>query len=232
MTILKQMADDGLPLAPEPTMTALRETYERLRTQPPTSAAEIEQVTISFGRILWPYRKAFEALVRAELAAHDHAHVAQRLGNGLRQQFTAFRARGGSLADLHDAQRVSATFTPADQGRLCALLLEARAEATEQVRAAIAEDATAYRRLIATYEGIQHEVDGHLAALERLMERFRAHPEVADDIRETVREFQRGFASLAREPEAHAVCAAADAYRERGEQARAVRHLREARIFV
>lgn len=231
MTLLRAMAEDVPPRAPAPVIVALREAHERFRASPPERVEAIEDAIVAFGHLLWPYRKAYEALIRATLEADDLALFTSRLSNDLRTRFRDFKDAGGSLAGLHDATRVSRFFSPEEQGRLCAALLDVRAAAEAQVRSDIEANATAYERLVTMYQTIQHEVDTHLAALYRLAEEYHEHEEVAGDIRETVRAFRRGFAQLAREPEARDVCAAIDSYRERGEQSRERRFLERTAIF-
>lgn len=195
LTILKQMAEDLPPLAPEPTERALRETYERYRVHPPASQQEAEDAIVAFGRILWPYRKAFEDLVVRALAPEHRSVVATVPSRVPRNQRAAH----------------------------CAALLESRQDAERRVREVVSKDDAEYRHRIQQFQAIQHEIDGHLGALQRLVERVGAFPGLADDIREAIREFQRGFAALAREPAAADVCAAVETYRERHNQAHRTR---------
>lgn len=69
MGILKAMVEDPPPLAPSPALASARAAYDRFVRMSPAHATEIEDAIIAYGRILWPYRKAFETLVRAEVAA-------------------------------------------------------------------------------------------------------------------------------------------------------------------
>ncbi len=69
MTLLRALVDDPPPLVPEPALASARATYERFRTMPPSHAREVEDAIIAYGRILWPYRKAFDVLVRTVLEA-------------------------------------------------------------------------------------------------------------------------------------------------------------------
>lgn len=195
LTILKQMAEDLPPLAPEPTARALRETYERYRVHPPTNHQEAEDAIVAFGRILWPYRKAFEDLVARALTPEHRSAIGSVPSRIPREQRAAH----------------------------CAALLEVRQDAERRVREHIAKDDAEYRHRIQQFQAIQHEIDSHLGALQRLVERVGPFPDLADDIREAVREFQRGFAALAREPALAAVCAAVETYRERHDQAHRTR---------
>lgn len=187
MTTLKAMVEDPPPLVPQPACDAARAAYDRLVRIHPMHTMEVEDAIIAFGRVLWPYRKAFEALIRQALTPEHHG------------------AMGSMNAGVPHAER----------GAHCAALLEARVAAEGAVRSAIAADDREYRRLIREFQAIQHELDQHIAALRRLAERTVDHPEVTVEILETVRTFERGFATLAREPEAREVCAATEAYGER-----------------
>lgn len=223
MVLLRAIVEDPPPLVPESAIASARDTYERFRQAPPAKGTEVEDAVIAYGRVVWPFRKAFDALVRSELDAHGDAQFAPRLPAALRPKYQAFRQRGGTLADLHDGARVRGQFTPAELGSLCASLVVARADAAAAVRAAIAADPAEYRRIVREFQALQHELEQHIAALERLVERAADHPDVASEIRETVRNFERGLSHLAREPAVQEVCAAIDAYRERHEALRGSR---------
>ncbi|MFH1430196.1 MAG: hypothetical protein ABIG71_01570 [Candidatus Uhrbacteria bacterium] len=218
MTILRGMRDDLPPLIPEPTIAALQATYEQLLHAPPQQARDVEDAIIAFGRILWPYRKAFEALVREVLDAHHEVLFTKRLDDGLRTRFQSFIKHGGSLSDLHDAARASDFFNSAELGRLCTALLDAHNEAEERVRKAIAKDDAAYMQHVQTFQALQHEIEQHLSDLRRLATRASGDETILQSILESIREFERGFARLAKDPEAHEVCAALETHRERHEQ--------------
>lgn len=215
MALLKALTEDPPPFAPEPTLRSLREAYDRFLRQPPAFANEIEDAIVAYGRLLWPYRKAFDALVRGALVQHEEELFVSSLTPGLRERFREWRHDGGSLLDLLDQHRVSSRFTSTERGSLCEALITARHRAEDATRAAIGSDDAEYQRLIREFQAIQHEIEQHIASLRRLAERAADHPEVFQEIIETIRTFEHGLAHLAREPEARDVCAAIDAYRER-----------------
>lgn len=215
MALLKAMVEDLPPLAPEPAMRSARETYERFLRASPAYANEIEDAIVAYGRVLWPYRKAFDTLVRQELTQNEETHFVSRLALALRERFREWRQDGGSLTELLDHHRVSSRFTPNERGALCEALVAARASGEDAVRKAIAANDAEYRRLIREFQALQHELEQHINGLRRLAERAADHHEVFSEIIETVRTFERGLANLAREPEVREVCAAIEAYRER-----------------
>jgi hypothetical protein len=227
MTLLRAMVDDLPPLIPETVSRSGREQYDRLLRVPPADAREVEDVTIAFGRLVWPYRKAFDAMVLTALAAFNARDLARKLPEAIRDRYRTYAASGTTLADLHDVRDVSAHFSREEQGMLCDAIVGARRLAEKRVRKAIMEDDAAYRVLVAQFLEIQHEIEHHLGSLRRLTSRVAEDTEATRSIHEAVREFERGFARLAREPEAHEVCAAVEAHRERSEargRPRAVAH--------
>ncbi|MDO8621892.1 MAG: hypothetical protein Q7R80_01555 [bacterium] len=215
MALLKALTEDPPPLAPEPALRSVREAYDRFLRQPPAYANEIEDAIVAYGRVLWPYRKAFDAMVRAELVQHEEELFVSVLTSGLRERFREWRHDGGSLLDLLDQHRVSSRFTPTERGALCGALVTARRSAEDAVRTAITAHDAEFRRLVREFQAIQQEIEQHIASLRRLAERASDHPEVFQEIIETIRTFERGLAHLAREPEARDVCAAIESYRER-----------------
>ena len=215
MVLLKAMVEDLPPLAPEPAARSARETYNRFLRAPPAYANEIEDAIVAYGRVLWPYRKAFDALTRQELIRDEETHFVSRLAPALRERFREWRQDGGSLVDLLDQRGVSSRFTPTERGALCEAIVAARASGEDAARRAIAADDAEYRRLIREFQALQHELEEHINGLRRLAERAADHHEVFAEIMETVRTFERGLANLAREPEVKEVCAAIEAYRER-----------------
>ncbi|MBI2483323.1 hypothetical protein HYV74_04090 [Candidatus Uhrbacteria bacterium] len=215
MALLKSIATAAPPFTPEPTIRAARAAYERLLRMPPSHTAELEEVLVAYGKILWPYRKALEALVREHLEAHDFDRFVAKLDRKLREKYAGFRADGGSILLLHDTSRIGGRFTTAELGALCAVLAEARREAETHVRAAIVADATEYQQRVRVYAAIQHEIEQHLANLRRLADRI-AHDDGAHrEIHEVVRQFERGLAHLAVEPTVAEVCTVTEAYHER-----------------
>ncbi|MBI4449742.1 hypothetical protein HY634_01670 [Candidatus Uhrbacteria bacterium] len=215
MALLKALTEDQPPLAPEPALRSVREAYDRFLRQPPAYANEIEDTIVAYGRVLWPYRKAFDAMVRADLVRNEEQHFVSALSAGLRERFREWRHDGGSLLDLLDQHRVSSRFSATERGALCEALITARHRAEDAVRAAVIADGAEYQRLIREFQALQHEIEQHIASLRRLAERAADHPDVFQEIIETIRTFERGLAHLAREPEARDVCAAIEAYRER-----------------
>lgn len=215
MALLKAMVEDLPPLAPVPALQSARETYDRFLRHSPAYANEIEDAIVAYGRVLWPYRKAFDALVRQELIQHEESLFIAPLPPALRERFREWRRDGGSLIDLLDQHGVSSRFTPTERGTLCEALIAARTGAETAIRQAIAADDAEYRRLIREFQALQHELEQHINGLRRLAERAADHHEVFAEIMETVRTFERGLANLAREPEVREVCAAIEAYRER-----------------
>ncbi|MBI4433573.1 hypothetical protein HY632_02285 [Candidatus Uhrbacteria bacterium] len=224
MALLKSIATAAPPLVPEPTLRAARATYDRFLRMPPGHTAEVEEALVAYGKILWPYRKAFEALVREHLDARDFDRFTTKLDRKLREKYAGFRSDGGSLTALHDTAHVRGRFTTSESSALCAVLVEARQEAEQHVRAAIATDATEYQQRVRAYEAIQHEIEQHLANLRRLADRVAHEDGVHHEIYEVVRQFERGLAHLAVEPTVADVCAVAEAYHER-------HHLRKDHAF-
>lgn len=203
LVALRAMCADSPPLVPKQAIASARAAYDQFLRQPPSYANVIEDAIIAYGRVLWPYRKAFEALIRKELGV-EHADAYARVPTG--------------------APRESLAAT-------CSALIAERACAERAVRAAIDANPTEYERLIREFRALQHEIEEHLFGLRRLAERASDHPEVFLEIMETVRTFERGFAYLAREPNSKEICAAIGTYRERHAEARA-RRTREMGLSV
>lgn len=223
LALLAAIIEDTPPLAPEAALHSARDTHDRFARTPPASTTEIEDAIIAYSRVLWPYRKAFDALVRTWLETNEATAFTAHLPTELRERYVAFAAQGGSLSDIHDAARLRGAFSSVEANALCATLLETRHRSVAAVRAAIASDDHEYRKLIKEFQAIQHEIESHIAALRRVAEHAIDHPDVYREIMETVRMFERGLAQLAREPEAKEVCAAIEAYQERHAEARARR---------
>lgn len=200
MTLLRAMFTDPLPLVPEMAIASARAAYDQLLRQPPSYANVIEDAIIAYGRVLWPYRKAFEVLVRNEL---------------------------GATADAYT--RVPGTTRPETLAAVCGQLVADRARAERAVRAAVAADPAEYQRLIREFQGLQHEIEQHVFGLRRLAERAADHPDVFSEIMETVRTFERGFAQLAKEPTSKEVCAAMETHAARHTEAREQRAVEHGR---
>lgn len=220
MAILRAVMEDPPPLAPSETMSALVVAHEQFMKTPAAHVEEIERVLTVYGKRLWPYRKAYEVLIRKQLSAVDQTAFTVRLPEGFRVAFAGYVERGGTLADLHDVDQLDEHLAIADRSALCAALLGARAAAERDVRAAIAEDSAEYRRLITEFLAIQREIEQHLAALRHLAERTSEHREVRREILEAVRLIEHGFAWLSRDPELSEVCAVAGHLVERHEYRR------------
>lgn len=204
MAMLRAMCADAPPLAPETAIASARAAYDQFLRQPPPYANEVEDAIIAYGRILWPYRKAFDVLVRKELGAPADAHTR-----------APSRTRSATPARGHASSEHAGGFAA-----MCGRLIAERAQADRAVRAAIAADPSEYQRLIREFQSLQHEIERHIFDLRRLAERAADHPEVFSEIMETVRTFERGLAYLAKEPSPTEVCAAIESYRSRHAEAR------------
>ncbi|MBI4435025.1 hypothetical protein HY635_04430, partial [Candidatus Uhrbacteria bacterium] len=168
MALLKAMVEDLPPLAPEPATRSARETYDRFLRASPAYANEIEDAIVAYGRVLWPYRKALDTLVRQELIRNEEGHFVSRLAPAIRERFREWRRDGGSLIDLLDQHGVSSRFTPTERGALCEAIVAARASGDGAARQAIAADDAEYRRLIREFQALQHELEQHITGLRRL----------------------------------------------------------------
>ena len=221
MVLLRGLLDDPPPLVPKSTLRAIHEMYDRFLRMPPGRSGEIEDAALGFGRILWPYRKAFEALIREGLIVHEEPQFAEELSPSLQEGYAAFRAQGArSLADLHDAVGLTSYVAAGDHGQLCDALLASRRSVMRRVRDGIARDSHHYEDLVREFRILQNELEQHIAALRRLADRAGEHPEVRAEILESVRTFERGIAHLAREPEAREICAALEGYAQRHQELR------------
>lgn len=215
LAIFEHLVRQPPPLVPQAILDDAVAALEQLRYNYDLTLDELEQTMITFGKRLWPYRKAFQEFVDVYEGKMGEKLFLQHVGPALRTRYKAFVAHGGDFRDLHAGGPLG-FFTPEERLLLCEALVETRANVrSHTAQAVVSTDQREYELRIVEFDEILQDIEKRLDTLRRTAEDEQEHPELAGEIRAQVRGFEHGLCGLDQQTDHFAVCNASEFFVER-----------------
>lgn len=189
---------------------AMLHALEHIKKDADITAEQIEDTIITFGKKLWPYRRAFlEFLSQVEKRRTDEfidSHIKQY--PELYEWFRDWQHSGGRMYDLfRGSKEYMEKLSPEDRGALCSVLVETKRDVRDAAALMVAgPDKDAYKKRVLEFQILVEAIDERLDGLRKLADEEQEHPQLADEIRQEVRDFERGLAFLRRHTTFEAVC--------------------------
>jgi hypothetical protein len=194
------------PLVPATVIASMAHAIEQVRLNPHTTLAEVEETTLTFGKQLWPYRKAFYEFTAQYEGEMGETYLEGRLSVAMKKRYREFLAYGGSFRELCIG-RPALFFTAEERGLLCSILpLVLQDVRSFAMQAVMSTEKPRYRAHIQEFATILLDIERRLDSLRQMADEEQEHPELATEIRSQVRSFEAGLCLLEQETRYEAVC--------------------------
>ncbi len=171
---------------------------------------EFETTLIVFGRKLWPYRLAFQEFVakteerRADefFASHVPAFPA------LEHWFLDWKRGGGHAAQLFcGSWSHIGHLMPEERAALCEVLAETQRDVRSATTTSVSgPEKESYQKRILECTVLAEAIEERLENLRRLADDEHEHPLLVAELRQSVRDFERGMAFLKKHTTFEHVC--------------------------
>lgn len=213
------------PLVPESVRLELEKELEEL-AHTPRPVTEVEDRIIAYYRTLWPFVQAYEEMVKEQLGLMGEQLLNRKGSYELKMAYEKYKRAGGTWATLYSGEDVSA-FTTEERTELHQLLVDIMCDVRDFVRqSALMSERKVYEKKIAHYRERQVIIERELDRLRALAD-SEENVNLAREIRQHVRDFELGIASLGPAINFEAVCSAHEHFVGRKKEllARGVLHL-------
>lgn len=200
VALFERLYQDTPPLFPREEREAMHHALEHVKHDADITSEELETTLVVFGRKLWPYRLAFEEFVtKTEARRADEffaSHV--RAFPALHDWFADWKRGGGHAPQLfygswHHVGHLSAE----ERGSLCEVLAETKRDIRSATATAVSgPEKEPYQKRILEFTVLAEAIEERLDNLRRLADDEQEHPQLAAELRQSVRDFEKGMSFL------------------------------------
>lgn len=213
--IFDHLLDDAPPGVPKDIRDDIEKAREQVKNNVALTLEELEDTMVYVGKMLWPYREAFQEIYRIYEGQLGEQYLVRKFSLPMKKKYDVFKENGGTFRDLHSGSNV-AFFTSEERVKLCEDLIEVESDIrAHTVQAVLSSDAKRYAKRVKEFQHIYEDMETRLDALRVMAEREGEHPELAAEIRDQIRAFEHGFALLGPKTRHDAVCNAAEHFEGR-----------------
>lgn len=209
LDIFERMCNDLPPLLPSDIAADMKQALEQMQNNANLTIDELEETMISFGKKVWPYRRAFQEFVDVHEGRIGEKFLLGKLVPQMKKRYEAFKEYGGTFRDLHSG--APATFFHEDErGALCAALIDVHVAVRNYARQSVlSTEREIFEQRVVEFQVILDDIEQRLDTLRVMADNEQEHPDLAAEIREQVREFEQGLCLLASRTDYAAVCQSA-----------------------
>ncbi len=213
--LLERMYFNIPPLVPRNVVAELQTTLNDLTVDHNRSALDIEDLIITFGKLLWPYTQAFEELCGRYEAELGEKLLRQKASYGLRRTYEHYVQTGGTWRALYTGA-IAPLFTAEERIELHQILVDIHCDVRTFARqAALINDRTWYEERVAHYHELSGRISSELQHLRELAESETDEPTLASEIQGQIRGFELGLVKLGPQFDYDALCRAHEHFQGR-----------------
>ena len=213
--IFEHLCSDIPPGVPKEIKENIAQAREQVESNVSLTLPELEDTMIYVGKLLWPYREAFQEFFRVAEGDLGEQYLLGKFNPIMKKKYQAFKENGGSFRDLHAGTNVS-FFTSDERVMVCEALISVEEEIRAYaVQAILSTDERRYERRVEEFKKILEDMETRLNALRTMADMEGEHPELASEIRDQIRGFEQGFALLGPKIRHEAVCNAGEHFEGR-----------------
>jgi hypothetical protein len=188
----------------------MQDTLTRLAEQSQTTREEIDAAIVSFGREIWPYRKAFWHIHDTDGRHDEDAYLRDALAPELREKYEQFLKKGFRIEDVRAGGEFERFFTQEERQAFIAAKLSAHDRVVNGIEdLCVGEHKTTCEDALGRYIKEQKEIDA-------LVKEFRGYADKSEkwrnEILDKVNTFAAGWSGLEREVSVDAVRGEIDYY--------------------
>ena len=185
------------------------QAYEQMEHNYDLDMIELEKTIIVFGKILWPYRRAFEEFFNIYESKFGEKFLIGSLTPALKKRYKEFRDYGGVFRDLHSGNP-ALFFASTERTSICHSLISVNDDIIRYTtQAVLTSDRAKYEKRIVEFQIILDDIEKRLDSLRLMADKeSQEHPELAAEIREQVLSFEYGLCLLGPPHHYDAICRA------------------------
>lgn len=200
ISFFEQLYHDLPPLFPKADRETMHNALEHMKHDHSLTADEIETTTIVFGMKLWPYRRAFEEFYEKveHRRADDFFEAHARGRESLLAWFKEWRGQGHHSATLFRGTMATLGSLPtAERGAFCDVCVAVRQDLKHATLVLVTgQEREAYEKRVVEFKVLQEAIQERLERLREVADQADEHPRLATEIRQAVRDFEKGLAFL------------------------------------
>lgn len=212
LDILKQVIEKAPDFFPADRKKEMEKTLAALRADAATPRQKIDEAIISFGKEIWPYRKAFWA-VHDESKIEEQQYIREKLSPAVREKYEIFLRKGGHIEDIRTEaglDELETFFTPEEMTDLVEAKLAAHDRVVSEVEALCAGDKKdVCTDALGKYIEEQKKID---EAIKQLGALAANSGKWESEIKDKVRTYEAGWSGLEREVSAADLAGEVDYY--------------------
>jgi hypothetical protein len=196
LKIFERIYKDLPPLLPDEIRHDMGIAIEQVRHNFSLTIGELEDTMVMFAKRAWPYRQAFHEFIDVYEGKMGESLLLQKLTPELKKEYERFLAHGGSYRDLVVGGPTH-FFSPEERVEIAVTLISIRKSIRDHVeQAVLSTERAAYEARVFEFHDILDELEKRLDTLRLMADNEQEHPELAAEIREQVKAFEYGLASL------------------------------------
>lgn len=185
-----------LPVIPKKIKEEMEHALSHLQQDAALSVESVEDTMIVFGKLVWPYRKAYAEVMYAYEGKIGEQFLLSHLPREAKKRYQEFVACGGSFRDLHTGAPAQ-FFSSEERGILCGVLVNLQKDIRLHTAQAVhSTEQKAFAKKVKEFSHILEKIEGQLDALRLMADAEQEHPQLAEEIRAHVRGFELGICFL------------------------------------
>lgn len=194
--IFERLCDYVLPVLPAKIKTEMSHALEHLHNDYSLSVESVEDTMIVFGKLVWPYRKAYAEVLYAYEGKIGEKFLLAHLPKDVKKRYQEFVVCGGNFRDLHSGAPAK-FFSSEERGILCGVLVNLQQDIRKHVVQAIhSTEQKVFNKKVKEFSAILEKIEHQLDTLRMMADAEQEHPQLAEEIRAHVRGFDLGLCFL------------------------------------
>jgi len=197
-TLLKKLYEHAPPLVPSDVLRNFEHALADIENGSHITRQEIEETMIHFGKLLWPYRKAFAEFYKSAQARHADEYMHTQLHGDMRQWYTIFKQHGGTWSELKRGELLAVGYlTPPERQELARAVVETvhllRKTTVQEIMGPLHE---AYKKCILEFKLLLEDIEGRLEHVRTLAQKEKRHPALAHELDALANDFELTLCGL------------------------------------
>ncbi len=196
LSLLRLSVEKAPEFFPAARREEMRAEIAALDAEPKTPVADIEKRIVSFGKEIWPYRRAFARIHDVEGRVREDRYLQEELEKrGLKEKYLNFLAKGSRVEDVRQGgPDFEIFFTPDERAAVVEAKLAVHDRVAKEIQAMCLDAKNGdCLTFINRYAAEQKDIEARIAAFASLAERSEKW---APEIRGKVRLFEEGWSGV------------------------------------
>jgi len=194
--VFKHVAANLPPLTPDSVRDEIRHALDHLENDSSVTIESAEEIMIAFGKKIWAYWKAFDEMAAMYSGKLGEKFLLSKLSRSAKTKYQEFINQGGDFSDVYSG-RPALFFDDIERVELAQALVEVQNDIRNYVtQAVMTTERNKYQNLIVDFQTILEDIEKRLNTLRQVAEDEQEHPQLAQEIRAQVKNFEYGLCLL------------------------------------